>query len=318
MYVRLASFLMVFGCFLQLFSQKKSVLHGFEFRTDNDSYLAEYSDRYYTNGMFFTFFYALDPKKIKNPSIIKKIVAFQIGHRMYIPQSGYVPRLRYVDRPFAAYLYAQGAILVFYENEQVFKYSSEIGIMGPHALGKEIQTNFHRVFGFYEIDGWKYQLEDELGFNLSLAYTKLLFRKKPLDLMILSDLKLGTLFSEANLGCLLRIGWFSPLYHSLINNSRIGYPVSGGMLQKKPEYFFFIKSVLKYVAYDASIQGGFFRKYKGPVLFEPEPFVFSQDFGFGFTSGDWMFEASTAFNTKEVQSWAKRHQWGSLRVVYAF
>src|ERR1700761_2233195 len=76
----------------------------FGFRTDNDSYLFNGSDRYYTNGLFIYFNHAL---KIKpdSTSLQNKILGFEIGQKIYNPQSGVIPYAFYDDRPFAGYLY---------------------------------------------------------------------------------------------------------------------------------------------------------------------------------------------------------------------
>ncbi|WP_195909864.1 lipid A deacylase LpxR family protein [Bacteroidetes bacterium endosymbiont of Geopemphigus sp.] len=309
---------MIFGCFSQLFAQKKIRLYEFELRTDNDSYLWKYSDRYYTNGFFLAFRYTLDHKNLKSSSIVKKILAFEIGQRLYTPQSGAIPAQKYVDRPFTAYLYAQTSISIFYKDEAFVKYSSEVGAIGPDALGEEVQSSFHRFFQFYDVNGWKYQLKSEWGLNLSAACTKLIFRKKLVDFAAVGVLNLGTTFSGADLACLIRVGWLSPLYNSLINASRIGYFNSLEVSPGKQEFYFFVKPILKYVAYDATIQGGLFRKDKGPVVFEAKPFVFSQNYGLGSSYGPWTFEVTMVFNTKELESWAKKHQWGSFRIGYAF
>ncbi|WP_448635662.1 lipid A-modifier LpxR family protein [Pedobacter panaciterrae] len=38
----------------------------FGFKSDNDSYLAQGSDRYYTNGLFINYRRAMDQSKLKN------------------------------------------------------------------------------------------------------------------------------------------------------------------------------------------------------------------------------------------------------------
>src|ERR1700739_4717245 len=88
------------------FAQSHSMEIGAE--TDNDSYLMQGSDRYYTDGIFLYYRHALkvkDSTKVKN-----KVLGFEMGQKIFNPQSGSInyygadqPSL--IDRPFAAYLY---------------------------------------------------------------------------------------------------------------------------------------------------------------------------------------------------------------------
>src|ERR1700679_15455 len=81
--------------------------------TDNDSYLLQGSDRYYTDGIFLFFRHALEVKNPDKSSLANKVLGFEAGQKIYNPQSGSVfytaPGQLYpadqpslVDRPFAA------------------------------------------------------------------------------------------------------------------------------------------------------------------------------------------------------------------------
>jgi hypothetical protein len=84
------------------------------------------------------------------------------------------------------------------------------------------------------------------------------------------------------------------------------------------EFFFFAKPQLDWVAYDASISGGLFRKDKGPVTFNSKPWVLSQEFGLVFAEKRWSAQLSYTFKTQEINSPAKAHQFGSISTYYQF
>src|ERR1700743_2221037 len=99
-----------FLCFLCLLlvcsaASAQEYRNEFGFRTDNDSYLPVKSDRYYTNGLFIYFNHALKIKK-DSSALANKILGFEVGQKIYNPQSGDIPDVIYDDRPFAGYLYA--------------------------------------------------------------------------------------------------------------------------------------------------------------------------------------------------------------------
>ena len=75
--------------------------HEFGIKSDNDAYLANGQDRYYTNGFFLQYRSAADQSQLK-PGINKKIYELEIGQKMYTSHSGYVWERRYVDRSITA------------------------------------------------------------------------------------------------------------------------------------------------------------------------------------------------------------------------
>lgn len=130
----------------------------FGFKSDNDSYLLNEQDRYYTNGLFVYFRHATDQNKLSK-KLEKIIYEFSAGQKIYNPITGYRPNPKKQDRPFAAYLYAGVNSSFFYKNESILKTGIEIGTIGPRALGKEAQVYLHKIIGFYEVVGWQYQIK---------------------------------------------------------------------------------------------------------------------------------------------------------------
>ena len=123
-----------------LFAQTHSTEIGAE--SDNDAYLLQGSDMYYTDGFFMYYRHALalkDSSKLKN-----KVLGFELGQKIFNPQSGSVadyagvdqPYL--VDRPFATYLYIGTTLNFLYNNESNLKLSGQLGIVGPDAFGKQV------------------------------------------------------------------------------------------------------------------------------------------------------------------------------------
>ena len=175
----------LFICLSPFFSEAQTNPYRseFGFRSENDSYLAAGKDRYYTNGLSLNFRTALDQSKLRNKKLNKMILEFEAGQKIFNPQSGSILNIVYVDRPFAGYLYAGAALNLLYNSENNLKLSVQTGTIGPSALAKEAQELMHNSFGFYQISGWQWQVNNELA-RASLIY--------PLTLISI----LGTLFQE--------------------------------------------------------------------------------------------------------------------------
>lgn len=308
--------------FLALLSPLAAVSQGnfkneIGFRSDNDAYLATRQDKYYTNGLFFTFRHAFDEQKLK-ANLAKKIWELEMGQKMYNPSSGKVSDISEVDRPFAGYLYAGGSIDWFYKNETVLRGTVQTGVIGPAALGEEAQTFLHSNFGFYDIEGWQFQINNELAFNSSLSYTGLLVRdtENTFDLTANAYANLGTTFTGAGAGAMFRLGKINELFNSVLTNSRISNSKTDSL--PKGEFFFYAQPMIHAVAYDATVSGGLFREDKGPVTYGTKPLVLSQEFGVMYGSRRWTLDFSVIYKSREVKSRARPHQYGSFTAFYRF
>ncbi len=303
---------------LSILAQSQLFKGEFGFKSDNDAYLAKGQDKYYTNGLFITYRRAMNQGLLKG-RINKRIWEAEAGQKMYNPTSGSVTRISRIDRPFAAYLYAGGSLNWFYNSENSLKITVEGGTIGPSALGKEVQVFLHKLAGFYQVQGWETQVKDELGLNTAVEYNRFIYRTKSkiADLTIHSYANIGNTFSGAGAGIMFRAGILNQLFNSASTNSTISNKAVIKPLNTK-ELFLYAKPVLHYVAYDASSEGGLFRENKGPILFAVKPWVFSKEMGAIFSKNRYTIDFSVIFNSKEIQSNAKRDQYGSIALYYRF
>jgi len=287
-------------------------------QTDNDSFLAQGSDRYYTNGIFVYFRHALkvtDTSRLKN-----KILGFEAGQKIFNPQGGNIPAPQYVDRPFAGYLYFGSTLNFLYSNESNLKIGAQLGIVGPGALGEEVQNDIHKWFGFYPPTGWEYQVNDGAELNLSAEYNKLLTRGKIADITFTSHGDLGNGFSGAGAGLMLRLGNFNQLFNSVSTQSTTSFKAITPLHQH--EFFAYYKPGLNYIAYNATIQGSLFKSHdpnSTEITLNKEPFIFSNQIGGAYTANHWVFDVAVIFQTKAAKEMIHAgHQWGSITALYRF
>lgn len=288
---------------------------------ENDVYIAFRQDRYYTHGTLLHYRFAPNlpsgsTRKI-NSNLEKITAEFEAGQKIFTPYYASAPDPKLHDRPFTGYLYAAAALNRFYKNENMFGLRIEAGMIGEAAKGKEAQEGFHKTFGIYEPKGWEYQLKSEFGLNLKLYYQNLLLRSDNewLDMTFVSSALVGSTFSGANAGIMLRFGKMNPLSRSMSNNNLISSNVQES---KSGELFLFTVPRINYVAYDATIQGGLFREDKGPVTFDAQKLVYSQQLGIGFSSSRWSVGYTVMFRGKEVESAAKPYYYASGFLAYRF
>jgi lipid A 3-O-deacylase len=175
----------------------------------------------------------------------------------------------------------------------------------------------HNGFGFYQISGWQWQIKNELAINATAAYNYLINRSSSgkLDFSAKSYINIGNTFSGAGAGIMLRTGAINPFYNSASLQSRLSKN-NPQKDQHNREFFFYAKPMLHFIAYDATIQGGLFIKDKGPVVFDIKPVVLSQQVGAIYSQNRFTVDFSIILKTREVESIAKPHQFGSIALYY--
>lgn len=300
----------------ELRAQAQNYKNEFGFQSDNDAYLAFGQDQYYTNGLFIKYRHALKKANL-NPKIENKTWEAEFGQYMFNANTGSVRNIEAVDRPFAAYLYGGAKLNWFLKNEQVFEASLNVGTIGQNAKGKEVQQFLHSTVGFYEINGWQYQVSNEVGVNTSFKYSTLLSRKHTdNDLSLQSYLNVGTTFSGAGAGILFRAGEMNKFFRSVTYSSRISNSKADTIPDK--EIFFFTKPMLNFIAYDATVEGGLFTDDKGPVTYNAKRFQYSHEFGIAYAVKRITFNFSVTFKSKDTKSQLNAHQFGSACLYYRF
>jgi lipid A 3-O-deacylase len=312
---------LLMACCGRSFAQTHSTEIGAE--SDNDSYLFQGSDRYYTDGIFVYYRHAL--KVAANSSLQNKVLGFEAGQKIFNPQTGSIfyngiDDPRYIDRPFAGYLYVGSTLNLLYKNESNLKLGAQIGIVGPGAFGKEVQDFVHDNFGFYHPSGWEYQIDNNLELNLSAEYNKLLARSSWIDVSLTSYANLGNGFTGAGAGALVRFGAFNQLFNSVSTQST-AIQSRGFAPLHDHELFFYYKPQLNVVAYDATVQGSLFGSRSASsmeITRTPEPFVFSNQLGLGYSGKRFVLDVAAIFHTRDVKEMVQSHQWAAVTLLYRF
>jgi lipid A 3-O-deacylase len=299
--------------------QSHNFKHELGFNSENDSFLATGQDRYYTNGLFINYRSAFPIKKETDTlKYRKKIWSISIGQQIFNPQSGAVSNISYVDRPFASYLFAGFGIQYFNKHENSTQLSLQIGTIGPSAQGENIQKIIHSTFGFYDLKGWQYQVNNEIGINFKLQSHYFIYRteNKKNDISLPIEVRVGNTYSGLKTSLLYRTGNLNSFYHSLVTNSNISSYTETGL--NKKELFIYLKPSIDLILYDATIKGGLFVKDKGLVTYQYKPMVLSQQIGLAYANEKWTVDFAAIFKSKELDEMTRSNQYGSLSIYYRF
>jgi hypothetical protein len=288
----------------------------FSFVTDNDLYVSFKRDRYYTNGMFLNYRYIKDNS---NNKLAKKIFEWQLGHEMFTPYKPVVTNINDHDRPFAGYLYGGFSVKNIYKKNSILDYGVQIGIVGPNAYGQELQEFIHDIYGFKKAEGWEYQIQNAFGFNLKASFIqRLAFNEtKTFDLNLETLAQVGTIYTDVSAGLNMRLG-FIPL-QDIINS--IGYNTNlnndNTIYKRETESFFYIKPMVRYAFYDATLQGSFLNT-SSEITKELIPVVFDLQVGLKFTANRFNFGYVFNYNTSKSENlrYTYGNKYGTIVVSY--
>jgi hypothetical protein len=187
-----------------------------QFFVEND-FLAR-TDRYYTNGIKLGGGVPFDLLQLPAMEVLKLLapdggsaihLGLFLGQNLYTPKAISISQAQPFDRPWAAWLYLGGVAQRSREN-RLDTVEIDLGLVGPSALGKEVQTGWHKLIGATQPMGWHNQIPNEPAFLVSYqAKSKhMLGRPAGLDFELIphAGATLGTVMTLARAGGLVRLG----------------------------------------------------------------------------------------------------------------
>ncbi|MBI5790799.1 MAG: lipid A deacylase LpxR family protein [Rhodocyclales bacterium] len=175
------------------------------------------TDRYYTNGIKFGGGASHDLLRL--PTEVLELIAPKagsevrfglfLGQNLYTPRTITVSAAQPLDRPWAAWLYL-GGVAQQATQDRLDTVEIDLGVVGPAALGREIQSGWHKLIDAPKPMGWHNQIPNEPAFLVSwLAKGKhRLGSTNGIDLELIphGGATLGTTMTLARAGGMLRMG----------------------------------------------------------------------------------------------------------------
>lgn len=172
------------------------------------------TDRYYTNGIKLGVGLPFDLLQMPAAQVLRGFdpdngddvqVGLFLGQNIYTPRDITIATAQPHDRPWAAWLYL-GGVAQRARNNRLDTVEFDLGVIGPAALGEEVQKTWHRLIDTKEPRGWDNQAKTEPAFMISYLQ-KRRFGNEHADLILHGGGSLGTVMTHARAGALVRLGW---------------------------------------------------------------------------------------------------------------
>jgi lipid A 3-O-deacylase len=280
---------------------------------DNDLFTG--TDYYYTQG------YALEvvnPALRKNPltRLLIKRKSSQTQYGLTFEHTGFTPTsirsnaIRVGDRPFAAAMLLKSSSTLTDTLRRV-RVSSVLstGMIGPVALGKEIQTALHRLTNGVEPLGWQHQIRNDVILNYTFNYEKQLYAyRHALSVSALAQAQVGTFSDRLQTGVVVMIGWFNSPFGPTPRRRRL--PM---------QLYVYGQPIVNLVGYDATLQGGLFNR-SSPYVMSAEQLTrttIQTNVGAVFTYRKLYLEYYQSALSREFET-GLPHRWGGIKIGVSF
>lgn len=280
----------------------------FRFHYENDYFST--TDIYYTQGINLEY---VNPAignflttKLLVGSVSKKAkFGIAVEHEGYTPTSISHPEILIGDRPFAACLFLKTFSI---KNDSIrrarISSSLSVGAIGPIAGGKEIQETIHRWINDTKPLGWQNQIQNDLILNYELEYERGLTAVPDyFSLSVKAAARMGTLNIKAFTGITLMAGLFEDPFKNFSKQ------------RKKMQVYLYAEPLVNFVAFDATLQGGFFNKTSPYVIAAKEitRLVFQGNVGIVLRINALQLEYFQSYLTREFEIGGS-HLWGGIRI----
>ena len=189
-------------------------------------------------------------------------IANMFFQRLQTPEDLTISEQQPDDLPYAALLALQ-TTLYAYDRNQSDQFSTFLGVVGPIALGEEVQSGVHSIIGSEDPQGWDTQIDNEFVFKAEAVRVKKLYRNyyaenRGIDLLGIGQLGLGTISSEVLAGLVARWGTSLEFSHATFS-LQPDRQVNSLTLSPTNNFFVFLGFQGGFVANDIFINGNTFR-----------------------------------------------------------
>jgi len=305
------------------------------------------TDQNYTNGLRFSWVspdlqdYIHDPqlpdwvraanKRLtffhKSEIGLQRNIVVSLGQTIYTPED--IDRIDVIedDRPYAGWLFAS----LSYQSKsrtQLDTLEAQFGVVGPAALGQQVQDFIHDLRGFEKFAGWDNQLRNEPGILFVWEHKRKLKNASEqgdsltYDFISHTGLALGNIAGYLNFGAELRVGWIIP------NDFGTSAVRPGGdnsapdttwdpriTSQRGIGLHCFASFDVRLVAHDIFLDGNTF---KDSHSVDKEYVVADASVGVSFVYLGVKMSYAQVFRTREFKQQDHSHSYGSLSISYTF
>ncbi len=289
------------------------------------------SDQAYSNGFKFSYIFAENraPRWAEkstraldfldsNLNHAKMNFGLSVGQQIYTPNDTATSDLITDDRPYAGWLYL-GLAASFKEENVGHFFELDLGVVGPSALGEQVQNNFHRLIQESPAEGWKNGLHDEPTVELLYQKRFKAWQKSQFDFVPYYGGAFGNVKVGVHVGALVRAGInlpddFGPSRPSASDGDSFVAPNPSPESRQK-SYYAFAGSRGNAVLHNIFLDGN---TWQPSPHVKKYPLTFETEFGVGFQLLPYSVVWRFVTRSPEFEERSRVNSFASLNVMYFF
>jgi hypothetical protein len=245
-------------------------------------------------------------------------MTYGFGHAMFTASDITDPDPPETDRPYAA-AFVGSASLFADAGDRLDAFTLDLALVGPAALGEEIQSFIHENVVGDDPEGWDTQLENEIAFRVLYEQTRRIALPDPgggfqVDVLPRASVALGTLETSAGAGATFRIGENLAIDYGpdRVRRSAAG-PGFGGDGGRGWQVFAGVDGLA--VARNLFLDGNTFRDSRSV---DTEPFVAEASIGAAYAWDGVALSYTHVFRSEEFETQEEPTAFGSVNLRIAF
>jgi len=248
-------------------------------------------------------------------------ISHQFFQRLQTPTFIAIPVFLPDDLPYAGLLAYQGTL--FSSNSRTAdQLSLTLGIVGPSALGEQVQTETHALVGEVEPEGWDFQIRNTPVFKLDYQRVWSLHRTQSLrrsstqfEVLGLGGLAIGNMETSTEWGFAFRVG--KNLGRNLqAFNLKADRQVNPLTFSAVADWYAFAGARLGYVATDIFVNGDLPDGLETNITLDP--IRTEVGIGIAYGIGRYAFVAQFAGNSTIFEQRGGFDRFGALSLTYRF
>jgi lipid A 3-O-deacylase len=300
------------------------------------------TDRYYTNALQMTWL-SKDLKQYKDDvrlpdwslPLIRAVpfahvpgsthnIGLLFGQQIFTPADIAATDLLLDDRPYAGYLYT-GIALHSKTATKLDTIEISLGVVGPAALGEQVQNTVHDFRDIAQAQGWDHQLANEPAVQFSWQrkwrnHRAMLTNILCYDLLSHTGVTLGNVRTGANAGLEVRMGYNIPMDFGsdvIRPGAGISAPVSNSGYPHIPDFGVHLFAGVRSAAVfrDIFLDGNTF---KSSHSVDKRPLVGELSAGIAVNYKRIKLTYRHVFRTKQFDNQSRGHVVGSLALTVSF
>lgn len=281
---------------------------GWMIQEENDKFTNGNSDRYYTQGLRVAW-------------SDETLSRWCFGQEINTPQDHHAVPPNPDDLPYSAFLFVgRGQGYLFPGQQAMASLEVKLGVIGPWALGKQIQNGFHHLIGSTEYNGWDGQIPNELAVSLEAEVRRRFFLDDAevhhWDLVARLGMQLGNVRTGFMAGSQLRYGLLDDTWgHGFIRQSTSWVDPVAPRGPREGWWWFFADVSVEVLPHAYTTDGTSFRE--SPSV-DALPVVLQGSLGVSFSLGSGSLSFAIGHRTKDFETQDGSHAFGSIRFSEVF